>query len=142
MKKIRRDKRGYTLVELMVVISIITILASFSTPVFTGYLKKAKTSGYLVNCRALHMAAEAYFSETAGWKNKNPDLTKLEETMEELTDLDVEILANARSGLGKKYGIIVTESASGEWICEEILCEIDGSLWSYRMDDGEWKEME
>ena len=142
MKKIQGDKRGYTLVELMVAVSIMAILASFSTPVFTGYLKKAKASEYLVNCRALHMAAESYFIENAGRRNINPDLTKLEETMEALTDLDVEILTNARSGLGKAYGIIVTESASGEWICEEILCVIDGNLWSYRTEDGELKEME
>lgn len=60
MKK-KRD--GFTLVELMVVIVIMAILAAAATPVFSGYVRKAKASAHLTECRAIYMAVRAYFEE-------------------------------------------------------------------------------
>ena len=40
--KIKNQKHGFTLVELIVVLTILVILASLLIPSLTGYIRKAK----------------------------------------------------------------------------------------------------
>jgi prepilin-type N-terminal cleavage/methylation domain-containing protein len=41
-------KRGFTLIEIVIVIAIIAILASLSIPIYMKYQKKAKVSSYVL----------------------------------------------------------------------------------------------
>jgi type IV pilus assembly protein PilA len=48
--RIRENRSGFTLVELMIVVAIIGLLAAIAIPAFTRYVRKARTSeaaGYL-----------------------------------------------------------------------------------------------
>ena len=42
MKKFKKNRKGFTLVELIVVIAILAILAGVAIPVYSGYISKAK----------------------------------------------------------------------------------------------------
>lgn len=46
-KKRRLGEKGYSLVELMVVLAIMAILAAVGTGVYTGYIEKAKTAALI-----------------------------------------------------------------------------------------------
>ena len=42
MKRMRKDNKGFTLVELIVVLVILAILAAILVPALLGYIDKAK----------------------------------------------------------------------------------------------------
>ena len=50
MKKL--NKKGFTLIELIVVIAILAILAAILIPAITGYIKRAENAKDQANCRA------------------------------------------------------------------------------------------
>ncbi|MDP3983307.1 MAG: prepilin-type N-terminal cleavage/methylation domain-containing protein [bacterium] len=56
-------KKGFTLIELMVVISIIAILSSVGLATYTSYGKKAKDSRRMVDLEVIRQALELYRSD-------------------------------------------------------------------------------
>ena len=60
-KKIRGNKKGFTLAELLVVVAIVGILVSISIPVFTSQLAKARKATNQANMRAAKAAAVAQY---------------------------------------------------------------------------------
>ena len=54
---------GFTLVELMIVVAIISVLAAIAAPIYTKYVKKARTSEAVTNLGAIAMFEETFFSE-------------------------------------------------------------------------------
>ncbi|HAM62263.1 MAG: hypothetical protein A2Y20_06495 [Firmicutes bacterium GWF2_51_9] len=53
MKK-RLNKKGFTLIELIVVIAILAILAAILIPALTNYIQKATDAKNQANCRSLY----------------------------------------------------------------------------------------
>ena len=72
-KKVRGDKKGFTLAELLVVVAIVGILVAISIPVFTAQLSKARKATNLANLRAAAVA-EYLTSESEGTKTYNYDI--------------------------------------------------------------------
>ena len=60
-KKIRGNKKGFTLAELLVVVAILGILVVISIPVFTSQLAKARKATNQANMRAAKAAAVAQY---------------------------------------------------------------------------------
>lgn len=62
MKKIKKQ-RGFTLVELIVVLVILAVLAALLVPALTGYIDKAKKSQVIAETRMLVQAVQTETSE-------------------------------------------------------------------------------
>lgn len=70
MFKKLKDKKGFTLVELIVVLVILAILAALLIPALTGYIDKANHDKVTAECRQVTMAAQAVVSEYYGQGKK------------------------------------------------------------------------
>ena len=59
-KMTRNNEKGFTLIELMIVIAIIGILAAIAIPQFTNYKKRAANSASMSDLKNLATAEEVY----------------------------------------------------------------------------------
>lgn len=79
MKHSKSKKNGFTLVELIVVLTILTILAALLIPALTGYIEKAKKDKVIAETRMLHKAVQTITSElyagSTQWKASNGAIT-------------------------------------------------------------------
>lgn len=66
MFKKLKDKKGFTLVELIVVLVILAILAALLVPALTGYIDKANNEKIIATTRQVVVAAQTEASEAYG----------------------------------------------------------------------------
>jgi type IV pilus assembly protein PilA len=59
----RKSNKGFTLIELMIVVAIIGILAAIAIPNFLRFQLKSKTTEGKVNLAAIRTAEESYLAE-------------------------------------------------------------------------------
>ena len=64
-----KNNKGFTLVELIVVLAILAILAAMLVPSLTGYIDKAKEKKEVANARLLLEATQATLSELYALEN-------------------------------------------------------------------------
>jgi prepilin-type N-terminal cleavage/methylation domain-containing protein len=62
LQKLRSNKEGFTLIELMIVIAIIGILAAIAIPNFISYRNKAYCTGMETDASAVAAEIASYFS--------------------------------------------------------------------------------
>ena len=96
------QKRGFTLVELIVVLVILAVLAALLIPSLTGYIDKAVEKRVMLQARSLMTAAQATIDEAyakgelpiddyGGFKRPNVDTAhKLAKQIIELSELEGE----------------------------------------------------
>ncbi len=75
-KKLKENKKkGFTLVELIVVLVILAILAALLIPALTGYIDRAKRKSIVAETRQAVMAAQTLYDEENAKSKTNTAVT-------------------------------------------------------------------
>lgn len=91
MFKKLKNKKGFTLVELIVVLVILAILAALLVPALTGYIDKANQEKVIAECRSVVMAAQTtaseYYGLNKGLTDKNKDTDNVKTALAQIQTL-------------------------------------------------------
>lgn len=74
----RRDgkSRGFTLIEVIIVLSIVSVLASIATVVYDGQRDKSRINKAILDVRAISVSIEAYYNDNGTWPTSLADVKK------------------------------------------------------------------
>lgn len=75
--RMSKEEKGFTLVELLVVIVILGVLAGIGIPTYRGFIDRSYEAATLAELQAVSMAIKFYFIESEH-DNESFDLSKLE----------------------------------------------------------------
>lgn len=75
MKKLRKNDKGFTLVELIVVLVILALLAAILVPALLGYIDKAKKEKNYQAAQEVHTAVQALATESYGKGDAKPTMS-------------------------------------------------------------------
>ena len=67
LEKFKQKQKGFTLVELIVVIAIIGILAAILLPKYFGFTDKARISAAVSDAKSIRSIAETYYAQNNVW---------------------------------------------------------------------------
>ena len=67
LRKLHKDSKGFTLIELMIVVAIIGILAAIAIPQFAAYRMRAYNSSAVSDLKNLQTSEAAFFSDWQGY---------------------------------------------------------------------------
>lgn len=93
INKLKKNQKGFTLVELIVVLVILAILAAFTIPAMLGFVNDAKKKASLAEGREVYVASQSAASEitakSSTGKVATEDAGAVETKAEELINNDI-----------------------------------------------------
>ena len=105
IKKIREDREGFTLAELLIVVAIIAVLVAIAIPVFNSQLEKSREAVDAANIRAAY--AECLTDNITG-KTDGTYEVKLKQETSDWQDTDL------KAGLEKNMTLTGTPEKGGK----------------------------
>ncbi|MBI4858643.1 MAG: prepilin-type N-terminal cleavage/methylation domain-containing protein [Acetobacterium woodii] len=107
INRIRKSRKGFTLVEIIVVLVILAILAAFTIPTMLGFVGDAKKKAAIAEQREVYVAAQAIATEHFAKEGANAAGTSLGMTLASgavttsvATNLGSAVVGAATSGVG------------------------------------------
>ncbi|MBR5177855.1 MAG: type II secretion system protein [Lachnospiraceae bacterium] len=156
MKKMRNDNKGFTLVEMIVVLVILAILAAILVPALLGYIDEAKNSQLELHGKSVYTAAQAVASKAYGKTNGNDiqtangaaltDFISQVRTISEMetfgktaTDVKVTIWFKGNTLTGTNGAALSTTEKHNYYTINEMTYSEDGGTTYVRLYNGAWE---
>jgi general secretion pathway protein G len=114
-RKVQRDSRGFTLIEMMVVISVMIILLGMALPIYSASVRQAREEAFRQNLETLNRVIFQYTLDkqkapkslddlkSAGYIESVPDDVSGSKTWE--TEEDDSTILSVRQTEGGVYGV-------------------------------------
>jgi type IV pilus assembly protein PilA len=146
LQDLKKSKKGFTLVELIVVLVILAILAAILVPTLLGYITKAREEKNYSMAQTIRVAAQSTYTENEGKSGTAGDVIM---TTEESTAASATSNPTALTGKAKEVMDLAGASpknvtafsfkfdATGK-LTENPTVNIDGSKYTYDKDKNSW----
>lgn len=134
---IRRRPRGFTLIELMVVVVVAGILASIAYPAYTSMIQRSRRADAMALLTAVVQAQERYRSNRATYAESPSDLNLGTEVVEKISKhytLDitkVPDLADMAGGYVATASVVSTSPQRGDEKCAKLAVMVKGAVLTY-----------
>ncbi|EEY37693.1 pilin [Vibrio mimicus] len=125
-----KQQKGFTLIELMIVVAVIGVLAAIAVPQYQKYVAKSEAASALATLTGLKTNAEAYTVETGSFptNNENAQLGTPTSSMGTIAyanggnsgaagTITFSFTGTVSPDL-KNKGIRLSRTATGTWTCE------------------------
>lgn len=142
MKK-KEDNKGFTLVELIVVIVILAILAALLIPGLLRWIDKAKEEQYVLEARNIYLATEAKVAQEYAAGTSQTDMeAKIKAAVSDISDLaDVKISTNGIESITFRTGTDVTDTQKFEITGMKVkFTSADTKEVTMELKDGSWQK--
>lgn len=67
LRRLRTNQKGFTLIEILIVVVIVAILAAISVPIYVEYVKSARASDAKTSINAIWQAAQVFYQDKGEW---------------------------------------------------------------------------
>jgi type IV pilus assembly protein PilA len=99
MKKMKKNNKGFTLAELLIVVAIIAVLVAIAIPVFTTRLEQSRETADIANLRSAYAAAQV--AALSGDKDGKPMKDGVSYYYDANDDIGLKEGAKPANGIGK-----------------------------------------
>ena len=134
IKKLKENKKGFTLVELIVALVIIVILAAMLIPALTGYINRAKNKSIVAETRSVVMAAQTLADEAYAKADVSGNVS-FDKTNTATTGTTYASVANLAEVAVTNIDTIVVGTGDRAGVITEVIYKTGGKTCTYTAGD-------
>lgn len=134
IKKLKENKKGFTLVELIVVLVIIAILVAMLIPALTGYINRAKNKSIVAETRSVVMAAQTLADEAYAKADVSGNVS-FDKTNTATTGTTYASVANLAEVAVTNIDTIVVGTGDRAGVITEVIYKTGGKTCTYTAGD-------